>query len=120
MGKKIFVVDDDPDMVKVMSFRLKSKGFEITSITQGAEALKRIQSEHPALVLLDVQMPDMTGHEIVAEMDKDEATKSIPVIYLTGKVDFDSSIANQPNRAMFIKPCDFDALTAKITEMTGG
>lgn len=115
MGKKVFVVDDDPDLVKVISFRLKQAGFEVQSFTSGKSALDAIKSAPPVAVVLDIQMPDMTGQELASQVDA-----NLPVIFLTGKVDIDQSAIQQgAKRALFIKPCDFDALVAKINEMSG-
>lgn len=121
MTKRVYIVDDDPDMVKVLNFRLKGAGFDVIAYTSGKDAFEAIKSSPPDLVLLDVQMPDMTGKEIAEGIAANEPTKDIPVIFLTGKVDFDESLVNGNNkRAMIIKPCNFDELTQKINEMTGG
>lgn len=53
MGKRVFVVDDNPDIVKVMGHRLKKKGFDITGFTDGSEALQQMKSVKPDLVILD-------------------------------------------------------------------
>ena len=113
MGKKVYVVDDDPDLVKVVSFRLKSAGFDVQSFTSGASALEAIQSSPPQAIVLDIQMPDMTGQELASKVDK-----NLPIIFLTGKVDVDQAgIQKDPKRELFVKPCDFEALVAKINEM---
>ncbi|MCI5052798.1 MAG: response regulator [Simkaniaceae bacterium] len=117
MGKRVVVVDDDPDMITVIGFRLKKKGLEVETFNLGTEALNAIMTTPPDIVLLDVQMPDLTGHEIAEKMEQNESTKNIPIIFLTGKVDFDPS-QEKSNRTMFLKPCNFDELTAKIEEMT--
>lgn len=120
MGKKVLIVDDDPDMVKVMTFRLKSAGFEMDSCTSGKEALEKVKDSPPNLVLLDIQMPDMTGIEVADGIQGNEATKNLPIIFLTGKVDVDKGqVEGKPNRDIMIKPCDFDQLIQKINEKTG-
>lgn len=120
MAKKIYVIDDDPDMTKVMTFRLKKVGYEVESYNSGKEALEKIKGGAPDLILLDVQIPDMTGFEIEDEMNKDEKLKNIPIIFLTGKTDIDSSRGEgKSNRTFFMKPCNFDELTQKVAEMLG-
>lgn len=120
MTKKVLLVDDDPDMVKVMTFRLKSAGFEMLSCTSGKEALEKVKSAPPNIVLLDIQMPDMTGLEVADGIQNNEATKNTPIIFLTGKIDVDKAqIEAKPNRDIMIKPCDFDQLIQKINEKTG-
>ena len=121
MSKKIYLVDDDPDMVKVMTFRLKSQGYEVIPFTSGKDLIDALSGEPPDLFMLDFQMPDMNGREVAEAIEKNPATQNHPIIYLTGKVDFDDALVQgKGNRAVFIKPCNFDELGTKIREMTGG
>jgi two-component system alkaline phosphatase synthesis response regulator PhoP len=83
MGKKILIVDDEPDLLKVACFRLKKSGYQIFSATNGQEALEVIGREYPDLVLLDVKLPLLNGPEVCAIMKKDEKLRNIPVILFT-------------------------------------
>ena len=119
MSKKIYVIDDDPDMVKVLAFRLKSAGLDVKSFTSASEALKALEEQVPDLLILDLQMPEMTGMELEEALLKEDKTRDIPIIFLTGKTDYDLSVyEGKNNRASFIKPCDFEELVQKINAMT--
>lgn len=81
--KRILIVDDEPDLVKVTSFRLKKLGYEISVSIGGREALELIRRDPPDLVLLDLLLPQMLGDEVCRQMKKDEKLKHIPVILFT-------------------------------------
>lgn len=101
-----------------MSFRLKQAGFEIETFTSAKSGLQKIQESVPDLLMLDIMMPDMSGYEVAQEIDKIDKAKSMPIIFLTGKLDYEQEkIPKRSNIAFFIKPCEFNELTAKINEM---
>lgn len=84
MSQKILVVDDEPDIRKVVIFRLKKAGYEVTHADNGQEALEIIRQGQPFdLVLLDLVMPLMDGYELCRILKSDERTKQIPVIILS-------------------------------------
>jgi DNA-binding response OmpR family regulator len=82
---RIVIVEDDPLMQKMLAQALRAEGFECALCPDGAAALSRIPKERPDLVVLDVNLPDMTGHEICRALKSDARTKGIPVIMLTGE-----------------------------------
>jgi CheY-like chemotaxis protein len=81
--KKILVVDDEPDILKVTSLRLKKLGYNVLTAAGGKEALDTMRSENPDLVLLDLVMPFMSGAEVCEQVKKDETLKHIPIILFT-------------------------------------
>ena len=83
MGKKILVVDDEADILKVVSFRLAKKGYEVLEATDGPEALEIIKNKKPDLVLLDLALPTMSGYEVCKKVKEDEKLKHIPILFLT-------------------------------------
>ncbi|HKZ40035.1 MAG TPA: response regulator [Candidatus Hodarchaeales archaeon] len=84
MGKKkILVIDDEPDILKVTSIRLKTLGYDVLTALDGRQALHTIRSENPDLVLLDLVMPFMSGAEVCEQIKNDKALKHIPVIFFT-------------------------------------
>lgn len=113
MSKRIYIVDDDPDMVKVLAFRIRSKGFETSSFTSGRKALDTMIKTPPDLIIVDIQMPEMTGKEVEKAMEEHESLENIPIIFLTGRTDLDKSSFKE-NTALMIKPCDFDLLVDEI------
>lgn len=81
----ILVVDDTPDNLKVMSGLLKDL-YRVKIANGGEKALAIAVSEtQPDLILLDIMMPDMDGHEVCRRLKSDERTRDIPVIFLTAK-----------------------------------
>lgn len=83
--KTLLIVDDDIFLVDIMAFTLKQSGFEIIKAHNGQEAIDIINKEHIDLVLTDIMMPVMDGFELAANLRKNEATKNIPIIFLTAK-----------------------------------
>jgi class 3 adenylate cyclase/CheY-like chemotaxis protein len=80
---KILVVDDTPQNVKLLADVLTVKGYAVTTAASGAEALERIQSQRPDLVLLDVVMPGMSGYEVCRRIREDPETGLLPVVMVT-------------------------------------
>ena len=111
MPKKILVVDDEPMVVKMATDALTARGFQVTSAPNGYEGLIAARELRPDLILLDVVMPDLDGHEVAKRLKKDERTKNIPIIHLSAVGDFDKQLeAMQDGLADYItkpiKPSD--------------
>src|SRR5213594_521471 len=83
MPEKILVVDDVPVNVKLLADLLAVKGYAVVTAAGGAEALTKIDKEQPALVLLDVMMPGMSGYEVCKALRADPATALLPVVMVT-------------------------------------
>lgn len=81
--KTILVVDDTPDILKVLKRQLEHWGFRALVASSGEEGLATAQHEHPDLILLDILMPKMKGREVCSRLKADPATAGIPVIFLT-------------------------------------
>jgi CheY-like chemotaxis protein len=82
--KKILVVDDNPDDVKMISMILEPEGYEVVTAGNGLEALQQVESQDPDLVLLDVMMPELDGFAACAKLKSSPESQGIPVILLTG------------------------------------
>ncbi len=80
---KILVVDDDPDDLKMISMILQPEGYEVVTAENGREALEKVESEDPDLVILDVMMPELDGFAACAKLKGSPESKGIPVILLT-------------------------------------
>ena len=83
MKKKILIVDDEPGIVRLLAIRLKAKGYEIVEAYDGLQCLIIAKEEVPDLILLDFKMPLMNGIAVFEEIIKQEATKEIPVLFMT-------------------------------------
>jgi DNA-binding response OmpR family regulator len=84
MKKTILVVDDEKDIVDLLSYNLTKEGFAVITAGTGREALGKIKQK-PDLIILDVMMPEMSGLEVIQELKKDQSSASIPIILLTAK-----------------------------------
>jgi len=86
MAKKILFVDDEPDILKLTTFRLKNAGYEVLSATNGKEAMDLIKSTVPDLILLDWNMPLVNGEQFCKQLRSDNSLKHIPVILFSATV----------------------------------
>lgn len=89
--KLILVVDDDSDLVEMVSMKLESKNFRVAKAYDGIEAMAKIKEERPALIILDVMMPRKDGYTLCDELKKSEEYKGIVIILLTAVADAISS-----------------------------
>ena len=89
---RILVVDDNPDNIVLTRELLSSRGYDVTTATNGDAAQAAIHARHPDLILLDVIMPGKTGYELCHELKEDPATRLIPVVMITGLSDREDRI----------------------------
>ena len=93
MAARILVVDDDPNVQRLLTYTLKQEGYEVSVASDGAEALKRWSSEHPDLMLLDVMLPKLDGYQVAAKIRADEGTTAhLPIIMLTAEADVEQKV----------------------------
>lgn len=86
MGKpKIMVIDDEPDIVKLVKISLEMANFEVIEATSGKQALEKVREVVPDLFLLDIMMPEMNGYEVCEKLKQDPTTKNVPIVMLTAK-----------------------------------
>ena len=83
MSKKILIVDDEPQVLRLLQLSLEQAGYQVTTAEDGQEALNRVASDRPDLVIMDSVMPLMDGIEVVRRLKSDENTAQIPVVILT-------------------------------------
>jgi DNA-binding response OmpR family regulator len=111
---RVLVVDDDPDIVKLLEHFLAAKGREVLSATSGAQALELLAREEPDLVILDVLMPEMDGWQVLCKIRE---LSRVPVIMLTGvNTPTDTAKGLLAGADDYItKPFDLGELEARIT-----
>ncbi|MBN1460671.1 MAG: response regulator [Armatimonadetes bacterium] len=135
-GKKILIVEDDPDTVEAVKLVLEKHGYAVISAPNAEEGLKSAQTERPDLVLLDVMMPAGTeGFHFVWALRKeeDEALRDTPIIVLTAIHETsplklypeqqDSTYSPYeylPVQGFFDKPVDMEKLLAELKKQLGG
>ncbi len=116
-AKRILVVDDEPDIVKVVSFRLRKEGYDVEVAVDGEQGLTMASSVHPDLILLDVTLPKMSGYEVCSRIKEDEALKQIPVIFMTaslGAGHFNDMFPKTGAQGYVFKPFEFQRLLSEI------
>ena len=82
-GRKILVVEDEPDSLEVISILLEMYGAEVYGAVNGREGIEQARKHQPAFIISDLSMPEMSGWEMVHNMKDDRHTMDIPVIALT-------------------------------------
>ena len=83
--KRVLICDDDPVILRLLEVNLELEGFEVLTGNNGLEGVEIAQREHPDLVILDIMMPKMDGYEACRQLKANEATKDIPVVFLSAK-----------------------------------
>ncbi|RIX78917.1 sigma 54-interacting transcriptional regulator [Acidovorax cavernicola] len=115
-GARLLVVDDDPDMLRLLSMRLTSAGYQVTAVTSAETALTQLEIEHPQLVLSDVRLPGRDGLQLFDEIRKRHPT--LPVILLTAHGTIPDAV-EATARGVFTyltKPYDARELLEKIAQ----
>lgn len=112
----ILVVDDQPINVQLLKRKLEREGIRVIAAYNGLEALDLIKREKPDLILLDVMMPDMDGIEVCQRLQANEATRGIPVIFITARTGKESKLEGLGVGAVdyITKPIDLDETLARV------
>ncbi len=84
-GKRILVADDDPVILGLLEVNFEMEGFEVLTAEDGEVALEQARSGAPDLIVLDIMMPKLTGHEVAEALRADEALAEIPVVFVSAK-----------------------------------
>ncbi len=84
-GKTILVVDDEPFILKSLTFILKKGDFEVLEARDGEEAMAMIEQHKPSLVFLDVMMPKMNGYDVIRKVRADQSLEEVFIVLLTAK-----------------------------------
>ena len=82
---KILVVDDEPDALELISFNLRSSGYDVATAADGDAALKQARDLQPALIILDLMLPEVDGLEVCKILRRDPRTATVPILMLTAK-----------------------------------
>lgn len=118
----VLVVDDEPDLVEILTALLNARGFSASGALDGVEALDVIRSVRPDVILLDLDMPRMNGWEVLQRMKASDAWNDIAVVILTGK---DQSAENRRQAKSWgvaeylLKPCSPEEIVRAIRSALG-
>jgi CheY-like chemotaxis protein len=122
MTKSVLVVDDDPEIVTMLSTRLGKRGYKVTTASDGLQALELAKQDKPDLVLLDVMMPGKSGWEVARALKQDPETQSVKIVMV-------SAIGEKTNEitapiygadAHVDKPFEFEQLEKVISKLLEG
>lgn len=116
---RILVVDDNQDNIEIIATRLRFRGYEIIEAGTGMQALELIHQNPPDLILLDVMLPDIDGHEVSRRIKGDEQLPFLPIILVTAKDLTQDKVAGLEAGAddYVTKPINFPELEARVRSM---
>lgn len=118
MPKKIFVVDDDKAITDLIETALQAAGYESMASNTAENVVEKVREKKPDLILLDIMMPGMDGMDLNIALKKDPATKTIPVIFLTGLIQKNEEQADVFKKDVILaKPFSIKQLLAKVEEI---
>ncbi len=83
--ERVLIVDDDPDIQKLVSYNLHQAGFRVSTAATGVAALESVQEQPPDLIILDIMLPDLDGLEVCRKLRQRDKTRRIPIIMLTAR-----------------------------------
>ena len=117
----VLVVEDDPSVRGLLHTLLTAEGYEVSTASDGLAGLRAALDSPPALILLDVMMPDLGGVRVLEELGSDPVLAGVPVIVVTGRVDAVADLEALLGAGMvFVKPFAVDELVHKVAELIGG
>ena len=110
--KKVLVVDDDPDILETVRFCMEEAGYDVVESADGLDALQKVETESPDLIVLDVMLPGKSGFMVCWSLKNNEKFRDIPVIMLTAKSQpIDKVLGRQTQANEYLtKPFDIDEL----------
>jgi adenylate cyclase len=115
---KILVVDDVPENVRLLEAVLVSRGYEVVTANDGWEALERVQTAEPDLILLDVMMPGLDGYAVCSQLRANDDTAVLPVIMVTSSIGQEKTKAIEAGADDFIpKPFNHDELLTRVRSL---
>ncbi len=118
---RVLVVEDDPSVRGLLHTLLSAEGYDVVTASDGLAGLVKAAATRPALMLLDLMMPDLGGVRVLEEVRDDPELADTPVIVVTGKVDAVPGMRDLlGDDHVFVKPFAVAELLARIAEITGG
>lgn len=113
---RILVVDDEPDLIRVLEFGLKASGYAVEVASDGQEGLKKAREIKPDVILLDLMLPKLDGYKVCRLLKFDDRFKHIPIIILSARTqEGDQTLALEMGANRFVtKPYDFTEILGYI------
>jgi CheY-like chemotaxis protein len=114
--KPILVVDDEPAILDMIAELLRYEGYQVVTTSEGSVALAQANVDPPALILLDLMMPGMSGWQVIAALKASPQTRVIPVVLLSARRDLPAAAAELEVVTFLAKPFDIDDLLSIVHE----
>ena len=121
LGNKILVVDDEPNIVRSLTFVLNKGGYDVSVAGDGVEAMSMIRDSKPNILILDVMMPNKSGYDVCNEIKADPELRDIHVVMLTakGQVGDREAVLSQGADEYMSKPFSPIEILARVKELLG-
>ncbi len=121
MAKKILIADDEPDVVKLLSMRLKAHDYEVIAAFDGLQAVREAYKERPDLILLDIMMPIGDGYTVFENLKRSVQIRLIPVIFVSALPprEVKEKVAQLGAQGFIAKPFDSEELVAEVKKVLG-
>jgi len=119
MTDTILIIDDDPDIVRLLEQDMRDEGYAVVSGHDGQMALNLARTHRPSLIIMDVQMPMTNGFKALEFLRKSVETKGIPVIFLSGAQSdmIYPAIANAQRVSFIKKPIDLEQINSLVSQL---
>lgn len=121
-GQRILLVEDEPDISRMLEFYLETEGFAVEIIETGADAMDRLGGDPPDAVILDMMLPHHDGLTILRKLRQSPAWQRVPVVMLTAKGSEQDQVAGFDAGAddYVVKPFQLDTLVARVQRLLKG
>jgi DNA-binding response OmpR family regulator len=118
---QILVVEDDPNVRGLLETLLTTEGYDVTTASDGLAGMSKLSDIKPALMLLDMMMPDLGGARVLDHLRSDPALADVAVLVLTGKLEAVPALRDELGHDnVFVKPFGVNELLARVAQITGG
>ncbi len=116
MNRKILVIEDDPNALRLVEYTLEQEGYKVITASDGLEGLRKAQNEHPDLIILDIMLPGLDGYEVCQQLRQKPETAKLPILMLSAKareIDKDTGLKIGADDYL-AKPADPSMIVAKV------
>ncbi len=116
----VLIVEDDPSVRSLLDTLLTAEGYQVATASDGVAGLHEATAHRPAIILLDLVMPDLGGLRVLDELRSSPTLAGVPVLVLTGRIEAIPALEDQLGAdRVFSKPFGVEDLLARIAELTG-
>ena len=111
MNRKILVIEDDPNALRLVGYTLEQEGYQVVTASDGLEGLAKARDEHPDLIVLDIMLPGLDGYEICYQLRKQLDTSVLPILVISAR-------ARQDDKDIGFRVGADDYLTKPVDPLT--